>query len=68
MGQIIKLGKPAAEGVRARKFRVETVLGGGASRKVTWVGESVSEWAVQSLRSPKVVLEDPVQGQRGRCF
>lgn len=28
---------------------------------MSWAGESVSEWAVQSLRSPKVVLEDPFQ-------
>lgn len=30
------------------------------------VGESVSEWAVRSLRSPKALLEDLSRGQRGQ--
>lgn len=31
----------------------------------TWAGV-VSEWAVRSLRSPKALLEDLSQGQRGQ--
>lgn len=52
--------------MRARGLEWGSLRGG--SWKVSWVCESVSEWAVHSLRSPKASLEDPFQEQRGQLF